>query len=366
MRERIPADWAAAREERAKTAVEWRWAETPTGDEDLSPLQHERNGHRAGVPRELPPPDDRSVTIYGYDAGGRAVIAIDHYAPDGDEAHTLLWHGHSESLVLQATAPRERSSGGFRPPELDAASRSRNEAGRPVLIEHFGANGRSVERCRWEGEHLVEAVAEGRSVGRRDVLAWQGSTLVRVERHWDHGEVEVTFERLPAGVTLDALLREIEDELVEKIALVAPAFGAHGPVCALALGYCHGESSLPPNLVACPDAVRKRLLEENDDDFWYRWQAAEWMSAAEVPQLVHYGGPDFNARCEQVDRQVRLGGDERVTGRLLQAVALRLNEMDWRSRLDVTGDFLVYPWEIHGESLEEDLAASAPPGAPGV
>lgn len=364
LRERIPADWAAAREERTRAAVEWRWAATPTGDADLRPLREEREGYRAGVRHELPPPDDQAVTIYGYDAGGRAVIATDHYAPDGDEGHTLLWHGDSESLVLQATAPRERPSGGFWPPELDVVGRSRNEAGRPVLIEHFGPYGSSVERCRWDGERLVEAMVEGGSGSQRDVLDWQGSTLVRVERHWEHGDVEVTFERLPAGVTLESLLRELEDELVEQIAVVAEAFGARGPVCALALGYCHGEPSLAPNLVACPEVVRKQLLEENDDDFWYRWQAAEWMSAAAVPDLTDYGGPAFNARCEQVDRQVRLGGDERVTGRLLQAVARRLNEMDWPSRLDVTDDFLVYPWEIHGESLEEDLAASAPPGAP--
>jgi hypothetical protein len=54
-----------------------------------------------------------------------------------------------------------------------------------------------------------------------------------------------------------------------------------------------------------------------------------------------------------------------VTGRLLQAVARRLNGLDWSDRLDVTSDFVVYPWEVHGESLDEDLAASAPaPEAP--
>jgi hypothetical protein len=342
--------------------VDWRWAAERTGDEYLSPLHIERNGWGAGVPRELPPPDDLAVTVYGYDAGGRAVIVIDRYAPIGDERHTLLWHGESESLVLQATAPRERSSGGVSSPKLEVVWRSRNEAGRPVLIEHFAPSGGSAERCRWDGERLVEAVFEDTPV-LRDVLEWQGSTLVRVERHWEQGDVEVSFERLQPQVTLEALVRELEDELVEQIAVVAEGFGSHGPLCALALGYCHGESSLPPELVACPDAVRRRLLEENDDDFWYRWQAAEWMSAAAVPDLVGYGGRDFNSRCEVVDRQLRLAGDERATGRLLQAVARRLNEMDWSSRLDVTDDFLVYPWEIHGESLEEDLAASAPPGA---
>jgi hypothetical protein len=72
-------------------------------------------------------------------------------------------------------------------------------------------------------------------------------------------------------------------------------------------------------------------------------------------------GSEFNARCERVDRQVRLAGYERATGRLLQAVARGLNEVDWRDRLDVTDDFRVYPWEIQGESLEDDLAASGPP-----
>jgi hypothetical protein len=75
VRERIPRDWAAARAERSDAAVEWRWAANPTGDEYLSPLQIQRDGYRPGRRRKPPAPQGRELTLYGYDAEGRALIA---------------------------------------------------------------------------------------------------------------------------------------------------------------------------------------------------------------------------------------------------------------------------------------------------
>ena len=106
----------------------------------------------------------------------------------------------------------------------------------------------------------------------------------------------------------------------------------------------------------------RRRLDREEDGFWYRWQAAEWTSAADVPELDRYGAEDFRERCATVDTAVTRGGDELVTARLLQAVARRLNRIDWGDLLAVTDDFLVYAWEIHGDSLEQDLAASVPGG----
>jgi hypothetical protein len=360
VRERLCADWRAVLEERSAAAVDWRWAANPTGDEDLSPLSPQRMGYRPGRHRKLPAPEGRELTLYGYDADGRTLVAIERDGSGENDYYDLFWHDEAESLALCVQAPR-----GPWPAQLMAAWRSRNVDFRPVTIEHLGAEGGSVEQCRWDGDRVVEVRHEYRgrewNLSFRDVVEWQGSKLLRIERHWKDGPLEVKFERLPSGVRLEALAADLETELVERIpSAVAEAFGRSGRISALALGYCHGENSLPPQLVACPEAVRRALLEEQEDDFWYRWQAAEWMSAADVPELVDYGGPDFKARCEQVDRQVRLRGDEQVTGRLLQAVARRLNELDWHGRLDVTEDFLVYPWEVHGEALEEDIAASAP------
>ena len=360
VRKRLCADWRAVLEERSAAAVDWRWAANPTGDEDLSPLSPQRMGFRPERHRKLPAPEGRELTLYGYDAGGRTLVAIERDGTGADDYYGLFWHDEAESLALRVQAPN-----GPWPAQLLAAWRSRNVDSRPVTIEHLGAEGGSVEQCRWDGDRVVEVRHESRArewnLSFRDVVVWKGAKLLRIERHWKDGPVEVKFERLPSGVTLEVLAAELETELVERIpSAVAEAFGRGTRICALALGYCDGEKSLPPHLVAYPEAVRRELLEENEDDFWYRWQAAEWMSAADVPELVDYGGPDFKARCEQVDRQVRLGGDERVTGRVLQAVARRLNELDWHGRLDVTDDFLVYPWEVHGESLEADIAACAP------
>jgi len=353
--ERLRAEWRAVFEERSAAAVDWRWAANPTGDEHLWPLIVQREGYRPGKRRKLPAPDGTDLTLYGYDAGGHAVVAVERDGIGEDNHYALLWHADKESVVVLLQAPR-----GMWPAELLVAWRSRNVDGRPVTIEHLGSEVGSVEECRWEGDRVVEVRHASQSrEWYRDVIEWDGSKLLRIERHWKDGPVEVKFERPLSRAALDSLLHDLEDELVDQIARAAAELGGQGPVCALALGYCHGERSLPPQLVACPESVRRQLLAEQDDDFWYRWQAAEWMSAADVPELTDYGGPDFNARCERADRQVRLAGDESLTGRLLQAVARRLNEIEWRD-LNVTDDFRVYPWEIHGESLEDDLAASGP------
>ena len=166
-----------------------------------------------------------------------------------------------------------------------------------------------------------------------------------------------------SGASLDALVSSVEDELVERIPAAVAEVGYREPVCALALAYCRGEFSLPPGMILCPEAVRRRLADEGNDDFWYRWHAAEWRAAGDVPELDGCGGDEFLERCRTTDRQIARDGDERLGARLLQAVARRLNGVDWSDLLLVTGDFVIYAWEIHGEALDEDLAASTPAGA---
>lgn len=242
--------------------------------------------------------------------------------------------------------------------------RAELDGSRPILVEGFGKEASSLERCRWEGERLVEVTSEygdRPEASHRDLPVWQGSHLVRIERHWAEA-VEIVYEQLPPGESLAGLVCGLEDELVERIPAVVAGIGQREPICAMALAYCLGEHSLPPGVVLCPEPVRRRLAHESEDGFWYRWQAAEWMSAADVPELDGYGGQDFVERCGTLDRLIRGSGDELATARLLQTVARRLNQLDWRDLLAVTDDFLVYAWEIHGTTLEADLAASTPGG----
>jgi len=341
-------------------------AKFPTGDEDLSPLCVERAGYRPGRRRRPPAPEGTELVLYGYDERGETTIAIGR-GGDGSETEAyLIWRTEHEAVAVEATPARasEIAPGGWWPPRAQGVWRAELDGGRPIRIERFSERGASLERCRWEGDRLVEAITEHGNRPEADgryVLEWQGSDLVRIERHWAQGEVRVVYERLPRGVTLAGLLSALEDELVERIPPAVAGLGRREPVCAMAFAYCVGEASLPPAITLCPDTVRRRLDRE-EDGFWYRWQAAEWTSAADVPELDRYGAEDFRERCATVDRAVTRGGDELVTARLLQAVARRLNRIDWGDLLAVTDDFLVYAWEIHGDSLEQDLAASVPGG----
>jgi hypothetical protein len=133
VRERIPADWRAAMKERSAA------------------------------------PEGRELTLCGYDGEGRTVIASERNGIGADDVHGLFWHEEAESLVLLVRAAR-----GPWPARLLALWRSRNDSGRPVRIDHFGEYGRSVERCRWDGERLVEASVdypgEDGPLGYRDVL----------------------------------------------------------------------------------------------------------------------------------------------------------------------------------------------------
>ncbi len=364
---RMPADWPEAKDEREAAAVSWRWAKNPTGDEALSPLDVERFGYRPGRRRRPPAPERTGLGLYGYDEHGRAVIAVQRGGDGTETQATLLWHGERESVAVIATPARRSRTApeGWWPPSLQRVERAELEGGGPIRIEHFRPNGVSLERCRWEGERLVEATVEQTDrpgVDHRDVFDWQGSDLVLIERHSRQGESSVVYQRMPRGVTLAGLLSALEDDLIERIPVAVAELGQREPICAAALAYCLGELSLPPAIVLCPDAVRRRLPTEGEDGFWYRWQAAEWTSAAEVPELDSYGDEEFRKRCDVVSRQVLLDGDDRLTARLLQAVARRLNRIDWGDLVPVTDDFLIYAWEIHGDSLEEDLAASVPGG----
>ena len=223
LRTRVPTDWTAAIDERSAAAASWRWAKFPTGDEDLSPLCVERAGYRPGRRRRPPAPEGTELVLYGYDERGETTIAIGR-GGDGSETEAyLIWRTEHEAVAVEATPARasEIAPGGWWPPRAQGVWRAELDGGRPIRIERFSERGASLERCRWEGDRLVEAITEHGNRPEADgryVLEWQGSDLVRIERHWAQGEVRVVYERLPRGVTLAGLLSALEDELVERIA----------------------------------------------------------------------------------------------------------------------------------------------------
>jgi hypothetical protein len=197
--------------------------------------------------------------------------------------------------------------------------------------------------------------------------------LERVTEETDLGEgkprwIEVKYQRVPKGANLKVLLQEVEDMLVAEIPKTIQAAKAHQTVYALLLQYTGVDTDLSgyaPPMFLPPEGLRRRVLKERPKDAaWYLWAVQEWEGDPGVVRL--------SCKNAAIDEKLHLIFQLTVVQasptnygpvrKMFQRLCARLNAFDWSRILKTTDDFIVIPFDPHGEmELKDDLKASVPP-----
>jgi hypothetical protein len=374
--------YAALKESCEAAVTEWRWATSLM----LPELPHD------DVVRGIKPPrwvkkKPRHGSLHGLDRGGRirCIRSDDTTRPDrGVYEQFLIHEGNGFWCLYFDTSPRKA---------LLALKWYEMEGGRWLRSLQIGHAGTRETILRWKADRLAEVIdrswpgvsttspraaaaaklreAEAEQTTCTYTYAADGE-LERVAEQTDFSDdtppwVEVKYQRVPKGVSLEALLQQAEDLLVAEIPRAVRAAKVREVVYGLLVQFTGVDTDpggFAPPLFLPTEALRRRLLAEHPrDTAWYPWAVPEWESDPGAVRVTCHN-PTLDEKLQLIFQlTVVRASSYGPVRKMFQRVCARLNDRSWKGILKTTDDFVVTPFDPHGElDARQDLRASVPVG----
>jgi hypothetical protein len=380
---RDPKEYRALKKSCQAAVTEWRWAtslmlpEVPH-DEIVSGLKPSKWAKKQ--PR-------RYGRLHGLDNAGRirCIRSDEGTKPDAEVTEQFLIH----------------EDGGFWCINFGAAAKK-------TLL--------AVKWFERDGERWLRSLEIGPYGVHERVLVWEADRLVRlIKRHWEsvragnaklpgdpkledknsveivsfysygadgdldrvteervltEGEppwTEVKYQRIARGADLKSLLQEAEEMLVAEIPRTIRAAKVKETVYGLLVQFTGVDTDpcgFAPPLFLPSESLRSRLLTEHPKDAaWYLWAVPEWEEDAGVVTLARKH-PALDEKLHQIFQLTVVQASPTNYGpvrKMFQRVCARLNAFNWPPILKTTDDFIVLPFDPHGElDAAADLKASVP------
>jgi hypothetical protein len=376
------SQYAALKKSCEAAAVEWRWATSLM----LPELPHD------DIVRGFKPPrwankQTRHGSLHGLDAAGRirCIRSGERTRPAAQFYEQFLIHEDGGFWCIYFSNDRRKSPLKVKWYELDAGRWLRSlEIGaygvREYLL-HWQA-GRFVGYAdrSWQGVSAGNAGAASRAKLRdkdaeQTVYSYSYAADGELERvtattELDEGRppwVEVKYQRLPPGASLKSLLREAEELLVADIPKTLRAAKVRETVYALLVQFTGVDTDLtgyPPPLFLPTEDLRRRLLETRGKEAaWYLWAVPEWESDPGAVRVV-CKSPALDEKLHLIFQLTVVQASPTRYGpvrKMFQRVCASLNALAWKGILRTTDDFVVFPFDTHGElNSTTDVKASVP------
>lgn len=355
--------------------TEWRWATSQM----LPELPHDdivRGFKRPRWAKKQP----RYGFLHGLDANGRVCCmrGDDLIKPD-DKAHEqLLIHEDNGFWVIYFDDNAEKALLRVKWFEMKGDRWLRS-----LELGHYGVR-ESV--LHWEGDRLLKntwrdwsglSVSEPRGVTSAKLSDKKAATTTFSYAYTADGElervteesgssIEVKYQRVPKGSDLKSLLQDAEDMLVVEIPKRIKAARVRDTIYGLFLQYTGVDTDpggfVPPMFLAS-EGLRQRVLQEKPSDDLFLWMLPELEMKPGVVAL-NWKHPKIDEKLHLVFQLTVVQPSPTNYGpvrKMFQRVCSRLNALDWNGVLKTTDDFVVIPFDTHGEmDLKEDFKASIP------
>jgi hypothetical protein len=369
--------YAALKKSCEASVTEWRWATSLM----LPELPYD------DVVRGMKPPrwvkkQPRHGSLHGVSGDGRirCIRGGDRARPDRDVYEQFLIHEDNGFWCIYFDASPNKALLAVKWYETEGERWLRS-----LQVSHSG-----LRECilRWEADRLVRVVdrswpgastSNPRAAAKLKEADAEQTTHVysyaadgeldRVTEQTDLGDfppwVRVEYQRVPKGVDLDVLLRQAEDLLVAEIPRAIRAAKAREVVYGLLVQFTGVDTDLggfAPPLFLPTEALRRRLLAGHPKDAdWYPWAVPEWENDPGAVRVTCHN-PTLDEKLHLIFQltvvQARGYGPVR---KMFQRVCARLNARSWKGILKTTDDFIVIPFDPHGElDARVDLKASVP------
>jgi hypothetical protein len=363
-------------------AVEWRWASSLM----LPELPHDE------IVRGFKPPkwtkkQTRYGSLHGLDAQGRVrcIRSEDRAKPNDEVYEQFLIYDDGGFWCVFFDSGADKSPLRIRWYEMEG-----DQWRRSLEIGHYGIR---ESELHWEAGRLVryfDRSWSGASIGDATTATVAKAESARAEHtgysysysadgelervteesYLDEGEppsVEVKYKRIPKGADLKSLLRDAEEMLVAELPKEICQAKVRKTVCGLFLQFSGVDTDLtgfaPPMFLATPDVRERLFVKHGGDAALLFWGVVEWQEDPEVIKIdCHDSALDEKLRLifQLTVVQASPTNYEPVR-KMFQRVCARLNALSWKGILQTTDDFVVAPFDPHGEmDSNADLKASVP------
>jgi hypothetical protein len=193
---------------------------------------------------------------------------------------------------------------------------------------------------------------------------------VTAESIWDENApplVEVKYQRIPKGADLKSLLQQAEDMLVAEIPKAIKAAKVRETVYGLLVqftGVDTDPSGFAPPLFLGTESLRERTVAQHPKDYgWRLWAVPEWESDPGCVRVA-YKNAELDEKLHLIFQLTVVQASPTNYGpvrKMFQRVCARLNALNWKGILKTTDDFVVIPFDTHGElDLKADMRACVP------
>jgi hypothetical protein len=374
-----PKEYAALKKSCATTVTEWRWATSQM----LPELPHD------DIVRGFKPPkwakkQPRFGALHGLDSGGtiRCMRVDDLGKPDKevyeqfliyeDNGFWCIYFGKDLIKKLLAVKWYEMEDDRW----LRSLEIGHNGVHEGVLHREGDQLVKYVERA-WSGVSSSNAKTATVAKLKSEVqivssYSYTGDgELERVTVATDYGDgnpprVEVKYQRIPKELSLNLLLQQAEDMLVAEVPKTIRAAKVREPVYGLLLQFTGVDTDMdgfaPPMFLAT-ERLRRRLQSEHPKDSGYLWAVPEWESDPAVVRVACKNAV-IDEKLHLIFQLTVVQSSPTKYGpvrKMFQRVCARLNALDWKGILQTTDDFIVIPFDTHGEfDAKVDLKASVP------
>lgn len=345
----------------AQSAAErWEWTAGGARLGAPQPLASQRYEGVGRVRRLARPPDDpQDGERYGLDADGSVVWR-----------RVTLHDGTID--VFQRRTPDGVEAASFIADDLGPTSFTRFVDGRAICSATvFDTGGHEWELYEYEDNRLVRVVAHHdlqyppyftEPVDSEDVIDYdERGRVTRIVQTASTGVRQVLYSTRGAGPSKRTVAAEAVEELVSAVRAHVAAHPPTEPVYALLLQY-DDERPLPPVVAFGAESYRTRVTTEGDDDglLYLLWNPAEF---DDFDPVGLGGQPLVGAtdRLAELSTDLEAVDPDGTTARtVLRRACRRLNELDWRSTLKATDDFVVTCVGLEMDDFEADFKASVP------
>lgn len=324
------------------------------------PLASERYEGLSRVRRLAKPPrEGEPGERYGFDAEGAVVWR-----------HVPLPGGAID--VYQRRTPAGVEAVTFGAGAVRRAEFTRFSDGRAICSATvFDAGGHEWELYEYENGRLVRVRTHDDPqdppyftdpVDSEDVIDYdERGRVTRIVQTASTGVRQVLYSTRGAGPSKRTVAGDAVEELVSAVRAHVAAHPPTEPVYALLLQY-DDERPLPPVVAFGAESYRTRVTTEGDDDglLYLLWNPAEF---DDFDPVGLGGQPLVGAtdRLAELSTDLEAVDPDGTTARtVLRRACRRLNELDWRSTLKATDDFVVTCVGLEMDDFEADFKASVP------
>jgi hypothetical protein len=373
-------EYAALKKSCEIAVTEWRWATSQM----LPELPHDdivRGFKRPKWAKKQP----RYGSLHGLDTSGRiqCMRGDDRTKPDVDVYEQFLIHEDNGFWCIYFDNTPKKAVLGVKWCEM--------QGDRWLRSLEIGHNGMHERVLHWEADRFVKCVDRswsGVDVSKQKAAATAklkdvvqttslysyaaDGELERVTEELDYGDgvprgLEVKYQRVPKGMDLKSLLQQVEDMLVTEIPKTIQSTKIAERVYGLLVQFTGVDTDLTgyaPPLFLPTEGLRRRLLAEHPKDTtWYPWAVAEWESDPGAVR-VSWKNAAIDEKLHLIFQLTVVQASPTNYGpvrKMFQRVCARLNALSWQGILQTTDDFVVIPFDTHGEfEANVDLKAGVP------